>query len=593
VEALPLPVVIASGWFVLACLTWGCVVLPALRSARRADLVIETAVAAEVGAALSAGRADHAPVLLHGSGYAGLVFDRTVELARTLVGVDRAWILVRGRRDPGAEILVAATGLDEDLIGRRLAPGSPPGVDVAGSAPIVLRGSVCGALYAGAGADARALSGGQLELLTEVAQLCGAALALHGQFSRAEETADRSVSRLQAALDEWDGDTAAHSEHVVGLALGVGRRLGLSPAELIELELGARLHDVGKLRVPGSVLRKPGPLTPEERALVERHAEWGSQMVARIPALQAVAAIVRHHHERFDGQGYPSGVSGDRAPLASRILGTCDAYSAMTRDRPYRRARSEADAIAELRANAGTQFDPDVVAALADAAGRRPARPARRRGSHRRRATAVAVGVVSLVLALPAAQAAAACENADARPGAASAAELEASSVCLINELRAERGLDALRQSRELASAGARHAADMVRRRYFSHTSLDGSSMSERILRTGYVPSGASWILGETLAWGSGALSTPRSRVEAWLESPPHRRIMLEPRFYEIGVGVAPGAPQQTRFSAAATYAAEFGAVQMPRLSRSRRVPRDSWRKPARRPARYSAARPR
>ena len=556
----------AGGWFALACLAWLFVYMPMFRSARRTDALMELAAAEQLDA----------PRRLQGSGYTGLVLDRTADLARSLLGVERSWILLR---DPGEDdglILAAARGLDDDLIGRRFSSAETLGeaASAAASAPIVLDGSVHG-VFSVASADAETLNAAQLELLRELAQLCGAGLAHHGRRRDAEQRADVQLGALQKALDAWDDETAAHSEHVVQLAMGVGERLGLRGAELIELELGARLHDVGKLRVPASVLRKPGPLTSQERRLVECHAAWGSEIVAEIPALQAVASIVRHHHERFDGGGYPSGLSGTRTPLASRILGACDAYSAMTRDRPYRRARPRAEALTELRAHAGTQFDATVVDALTEVCSEpRIRRPSRRR-SHRR-SMALATGALAIALLLPAAQAAADCPGEDARPGEASPAEIEVATVCLINELRADRGIRPLHLSRKLAVAGARHANDMVERRYFGHTSLDGSAFSARVIRTGYVPSDARWMLGENLAWGTGDLSTPRSRVAAWFDSLTHRRVMLEDRFHEVGVGVAQGVPYPTKFSVAGTYAAEFGAVWGGSQSRATAT-RSSW----------------
>jgi HD-GYP domain-containing protein (c-di-GMP phosphodiesterase class II) len=166
-----------------------------------------------------------------------------------------------------------------------------------------------------------------------------------------------------------DCRTARHSEDVVRLALLVGRLLGLDEASLLELEFGARLHDVGKIRVPDAVLNKPGPLDGTEYELISHHSAWGAETLAGIPGLEAVAAVVRFHHERWDGRGYPDGLSGARIPLASRIISACDAYAAMTADRPYRDAMPAAEALTEVMSGSGTQFDPAVVEALAHAVG--------------------------------------------------------------------------------------------------------------------------------------------------------------------------------------------------------------------------------
>jgi HD-GYP domain-containing protein (c-di-GMP phosphodiesterase class II) len=144
----------------------------------------------------------------------------------------------------------------------------------------------------------------------------------------------------------------------------------LEPVALLELEFAARLHDVGKIQVPDAVLNKPGPLDSDESDVIRSHAAWGAATLSRIPGLEAVATLVRFHHERWDGSGYPDGLSGGRIPLGSRIISVCDAYGAMTCDRPYRGAMDSRDALREIRAGAGSQFDPAVVAALLDALGR-------------------------------------------------------------------------------------------------------------------------------------------------------------------------------------------------------------------------------
>jgi HD-GYP domain-containing protein (c-di-GMP phosphodiesterase class II) len=156
-----------------------------------------------------------------------------------------------------------------------------------------------------------------------------------------------------------------HSKGVVALALAVGRRLGLGAREQRDLEFGALLHDIGKLKVPAEILNKPGKLTPEEWEVVKRHPEDGQRMLERIGGVLAeVGLTVRAHHERWDGGGYPDGLSGATIPLNARIICACDAFSAMTTNRSYRAAMPVDDAIAELRACAGTQFDPRVVEAL-------------------------------------------------------------------------------------------------------------------------------------------------------------------------------------------------------------------------------------
>jgi HD-GYP domain-containing protein (c-di-GMP phosphodiesterase class II) len=159
--------------------------------------------------------------------------------------------------------------------------------------------------------------------------------------------------------------TGVHSESVVVLAHQVGESLGLDDAELREIEFGALLHDVGKMAVPVEIINKPAPLTAEEQELVRTHPVEGARMLARIGGVLGEAGeVVHRHHENYDGTGYPGGLAGDQIPLASRVIACCDAFTAMTTDRPYRSSIGTDRAIAELRAGSGTQFDPRVVEAV-------------------------------------------------------------------------------------------------------------------------------------------------------------------------------------------------------------------------------------
>jgi putative nucleotidyltransferase with HDIG domain len=171
------------------------------------------------------------------------------------------------------------------------------------------------------------------------------------------------MGEMLEADDPYTG--GEHSRGVVVLALAVGRELGLDARAQRDLEFGALLHDIGKLRTPDEILNKPGPLTEDEWAIIRRHPIDGQAMLDRIGgALSHVGRIVRAHHERWDGGGYPDGLRGERIPLAARIIAVSDAFSAMTTDRPYREACSVDAALTELQACAGTQFDPVVVHAL-------------------------------------------------------------------------------------------------------------------------------------------------------------------------------------------------------------------------------------
>ncbi len=153
-------------------------------------------------------------------------------------------------------------------------------------------------------------------------------------------------------------------QDVARLAMGVATRLKLEGEELDEVVRAAELHDVGKMAIPDEVLGKPGPLTKEEWAFVRQHTIIGERILSAAPALLPVAKLVRSSHERFDGSGYPDGLGGDAIPLGARIVAVCDAFHAMTSVRAYRPAIQVDDALAELRACAGSQFDPDVVTAF-------------------------------------------------------------------------------------------------------------------------------------------------------------------------------------------------------------------------------------
>jgi HD-GYP domain-containing protein (c-di-GMP phosphodiesterase class II) len=175
--------------------------------------------------------------------------------------------------------------------------------------------------------------------------------------------ADRAAALL-TALQRHDGATGWHSRRVSLLARRTGALLGLAGTALDDLEEAALVHDAGKLRVPARILRKPGPLSPDEWAIVRRHPEWGAELVSDAGRLGRHADSVRAHHERWAGGGYPTGRAGTGIPLPARIIAACDAYDAMTTKRPHAPRRPADEALAELRACAGRQFDPVVVAAL-------------------------------------------------------------------------------------------------------------------------------------------------------------------------------------------------------------------------------------
>jgi diguanylate cyclase (GGDEF)-like protein len=201
----------------------------------------------------------------------------------------------------------------------------------------------------------------ELRLLGGLAHQAKLAIANASSYEGLERTFVSTVEALANALEANDEYTSNHARWITDLSLRVGRELGLDERALKCLELGALLHDIGKIGIPSSVLSKPGRLTAVERKLVQTHPELGERIIAPIDRLEAVRPIVRHCHERWDGRGYPDGLAGEAIPLASRIIFVCDAYHAMTTDRPYRRRVSHREAVRRLEEGAGTQFDPTVV----------------------------------------------------------------------------------------------------------------------------------------------------------------------------------------------------------------------------------------
>jgi len=195
-------------------------------------------------------------------------------------------------------------------------------------------------------------------------QIMSQAHALEAALAETERTYDTTLQALSNALDVRDSETEGHSRRVVEYMELIIAELSVPTEDLAMLRRGALLHDIGKIGVPDNVLRKPAALSDAEWVLMKRHPEHGARIISRIPFLEDVSRIVRHHHERWDGQGYPDGLAGEAIPLGARIFSVGDSFDAMTSDRPYRRAMSVEDARREVLRCRGTQFDPHVVDAF-------------------------------------------------------------------------------------------------------------------------------------------------------------------------------------------------------------------------------------
>ncbi len=193
------------------------------------------------------------------------------------------------------------------------------------------------------------------------AELASLNSRLHSSMLDLEDQSLGTLQALSAAVDEKDSYTARHSLGVTGWAHYIGLAAGLSNDELAILERASLLHDIGKIGVPESVLLKPGSLTDAEFELIKDHPGAGARILETIPFLESVVPVVRYHHERWDGTGYPEGLSGESIPYLARVLAIADAFDAMTTDRPYRKAMRAEDARREVTACAGTQFDPEIA----------------------------------------------------------------------------------------------------------------------------------------------------------------------------------------------------------------------------------------
>jgi diguanylate cyclase (GGDEF)-like protein len=303
------------------------------------------------------------------------VCDRIVELSAKTLGSPRA--SVWWQDSVGGDVRVrAAYGyaeLDRERLARMVFTHDEAVEQLTNKEPFIVTNDLQAAIApmtldgARIGCIAVTLPGGrefgerQLRLLAGIAHQSKLALTNAGNFDTLERTFLETVEALANALEANDEYTSSHARWITDLALKVGEELGLEGSSLKRLELGALFHDIGKIGIPETILSKPGPLTADERKIIETHPELGEKIIAPIDRLEEVRPIVRHCHERYDGAGYPDRLVGNDIPIESRIILVCDAYHAMTTDRPYRKRLPAEEALRRLHEAAGTQFDPSVV----------------------------------------------------------------------------------------------------------------------------------------------------------------------------------------------------------------------------------------
>jgi len=284
--------------------------------------------------------------VLEGAGYRAIVAGSGEE-ALTLVATDRPDLVVLDIGLPGMDGIEVCARLRSD-------PANATLPVIMLTARVQLDDVVSGL---GAGADDYlAKPFRQPELLARIR----GALRLRAALVRME-SAHAVVATLANAVEAKDPMTEHHCQRLAMLSARLTARLGLEHEEAETITYGALLHDVGKIGVPESILTKPGPLDDDEWELMRRHPEIGERICRPLSGALGFHLIIRHHHERWDGKGYPDRIGGETIPLGARIVSLADAFDAMTHERPYRKARPVADALAEIHAQAGSQFDPELA----------------------------------------------------------------------------------------------------------------------------------------------------------------------------------------------------------------------------------------
>ncbi len=230
--------------------------------------------------------------------------------------------------------------------------------------PVVIKGECVGFIGMEGKRKNGKLEEGELLLLKTIAEKSSVHIENRMLYESLFQNIIQTLKSLVISINRRDAYTSGHCERVTKNSVRVGEILGVSDYEKNILKVTGSVHDVGKIGIPDAILLKPGRLTEEEYRIMKNHSVYGEEIISRFEILANEAKIVKHHHERFDGRGYPDGLLSDEIPLCSRIIAVCDAYDAMVTERPYRRALSREEALSEIKRCRGTQFDPQVVDAF-------------------------------------------------------------------------------------------------------------------------------------------------------------------------------------------------------------------------------------
>lgn len=319
------------------------------------------------------------------------LLESVLESALRIFEAEIGYIILTDR-ESGALSVTAAHGIDTVRPGDRLTANSmsewviregrplifnPATADLRDREPESFSGAVAalcvplqtnegpiGSITVGTRDQGRRFTGDDVRLLATIANHVTIAIGNIGLFSSVQEAYLATVRALAAAVDAKDPYTRGHSEGVASYALKIGSQLGLSQEQMTALEMSAYLHDIGKIGISEDILLKPGKLTEAEMSQMRHHPLIGANILKPVAFPWPIAPVVRHHHEHYDGTGYPAGLRRDEIPMLARVLAVADAFEAMVADRPYRRGRSDQEAMLELRRCAGTQFDPRIVEAF-------------------------------------------------------------------------------------------------------------------------------------------------------------------------------------------------------------------------------------